>query len=161
MGRFMFIFAQITSASQEGSRFGSENPIQVIKREDGTGSYADVLLVDNTVDCNIVTKAWDRMVMVPRGGHWDDPAGGGVDITVAYDGGTETTPCNCTITSTNADFSVGSDRVRVTAIYRFHFLTGILDRFVPAAGLPMQMTSARTILRDQHTQPASPQCETP
>jgi len=174
MGRFMFIFTQVTAAAEEGARFGSENPIQVIQQQDaGLGGYPVSLQVPNPpapgADCNIVTRGWQRLVLIPWGGHWDDPANGGandgVDITVDFDGGDENTTCSCkpfpNDTTTPVDFSVGSDRVVVTAIYHFHFLTGILDRFVPATGLPVQMTAARTILRSQASQPTNPQCETP
>jgi hypothetical protein len=165
IGRFMFIFTQITAAAQEGARFGSENPIQVIQAiDDGGNDYAAVLHANN--GCNIVDKAWERLVLVPKGGHWDDPPGGandGVDITVEFDNGTPGGTCACAATFDNPPviFNSGDDRVLVTATYKFHFLTGILDRFVPATGLPISVKSARTILRGQQTQPASPQCETP
>jgi hypothetical protein len=45
-------------------------------------------------------------------------------------------------------FQVGYHRVVVQALYQFHPLTGILDRFMPN-GLNIQMISARTILSNQ------------
>jgi hypothetical protein len=161
MGRFMFIFTQITAAAEEGARFGSENPIQVIQAIDDSSGVYGVGHANN--DCNIVTKAWERLVLVPKGGHWATPPLSGVNVEVAYDGGTSTTPCNdqCDLNAPGVSFSAGRDRVRVTAWYQFHFLTGILDRFVPASGLRIEMTSARTILRNQRTQPTAPTCETP
>jgi len=142
LGRMMFIFSQVASAAQEGARFGSAVPLQVATAaEDSGGAYSPHVPAGNP--CSIISQARARVTLL---------APTDVDIYVWYDDGDPTH-----VVTSVPPFNAGEHRVVVQAVYSFHFLTGILDRFIPS-GLPIQMISARTILYNEETMPTNPTC---
>jgi len=150
MGRFLFIFSQVSSAAQEGSRYGSTHPRSVIDQaEDGGGSYhagAVPVGAHNPSPCNIVTQARRRVVMVPT--NPSDPDR--MQVYVSWDNGN---PGTLKDPWGGAGLQPFQDRVVVTAVYRFHFMIGLFDRFTPG-GLPIQMVSSRTVMADETNAPA-------
>jgi hypothetical protein len=148
MGRFMFIFSQVASASQEGTRYAVSHPreIEDPARDPGTSgcSYPCGLVEDggaHSADpCNIIYQAKSKVVLVPTTG------AGGVSVEVGYDDGNGTTVNPFSLTA-NPSLSSGTVRAVVTATYQIHFLVGIFDRFIPN-GLAVRMVSARTIPND-------------
>jgi len=151
MGRMMFIWTQLTSAAQEGTRYGLAHPLEVISvADDGGNAYPCTAHNDNP--CNIVAQSRSRVVLLNA---HDD-----VHVEVAFDNGSgaKIDPwrgqmgCNPTVLPT---FNVGADRVVVTTTYQFHFLIGIFDNFAPN-GLRLQMVSARTVMANEQRPPTIP-----
>jgi hypothetical protein len=149
MGRLMFIFSQISSAAQEGTRYGATHPLEIISAgRDGLNTYPAVAHSDDP--CNIVAQAQARVVLI-------NPMDVGVEV--GYDQGNPNPPYYPI--PTNGDppnFVVGRDRVVVTTTYQFHFAVGILDRILPANGLTVQMVSARTIGNNETSVPPPGSC---
>jgi len=147
MGRLMFIFSQISSAAQEGTRYGATHPLEIISTaRDGLNTYPAIAHSDDP--CNIVAQAQARVVLLnPRD----------VGVEVGYDTGNPTPPYY-PISGGAANFVVGRDRVVVTTTYQFHFVVGILDKVLPASGLTVQMVSARTINNNETSVPNPPTC---
>lgn len=135
MGRLMFIFSQVSSAAQEAARFGASYPLQVATHGEDSGNAYTYHVTPNGNPCTIIAQGRAKVTLL-------DPTD--VQIFVWYDDGSNGTA----ITSGLPPFQVGYHRVVVQAVYTFHPLTGILDRFMPN-GLPIQMISARTILSDE------------
>jgi hypothetical protein len=142
MGRMMFIWTQLTSAAQEGARYGLTHPIEITSP--GDPSYP--CTASNLDPCNIISQARARLVLVPTDTvavevGYENGSGQRIDPWTGYSG--------C---SDYPTFSVGSDRVVVTTTYQFHFLVGIMDNFAPN-GLRMQMVAARTVMNDEERPP--------
>jgi Flp pilus assembly protein TadG len=136
LGRLMFIFSQVSSAAQEASRFGASYPLQVATQTEGA-SYPYHVRYTTTppaVLCTMISQGRARVTLLDQTD---------VQIFVWYDDGS-----NGTALTDVPPFQVGYHRVVVQALYQFHPLTGIFDRFMPN-GLNIQMISARTILSNQ------------
>jgi hypothetical protein len=156
MGRMMFIWTQLTSAAQEGARYGMSHPREIIDANDEPPpptpqTYPSA--AHNPDPCNIVTQARRRVVLVPT-----DTIG----VEVGYDNsqGQPATPVYPFQNLQHLDFSPTHYRVVVTTTYQFHFLIGIFDNFAPD-GLRMQMVAARTIQVNQTATPGpspTPDC---
>ncbi|HMA33841.1 MAG TPA: TadE family protein [Chloroflexia bacterium] len=144
-GRLMFLFTQVSSAAQEGSRYGFTHPLELISTADDGPPQAYPPITHNNNPCNVVAQARSRVVLVPP----QD-----VDVTMGYDGGDQNTPMQGVI----ANYSVGVDRIVVTTTYHFHFLLPLFDAFVPPSGLPLTMVSARTIGNNEQTPPTPGAC---
>ena len=149
MGRLMFIFSQISSAAQEGTRYGATHPLEIISAAaDGLNTYPAIAHSDDP--CNIVAQARARVVLLNPND---------VSVVVGYDTGNPNPPYYPI--PNNGDppnFVVGRDRVVVTTTYQFHFVVGILDNILPASGLGVQMVSARTINNNETSVPSSGSC---
>lgn len=150
--RMMFMFSQVTSAAEEGVRWGIFHPLQVISHEDDQGSQSyPTLLYQDVQPCNIVSQAMQRVTLIPTHGNPN------LHVYVSYDGGAAGVPVTHPIgwNATSADFVPGKDRVVVHVVYDFHFLVGILDDIIPN-GLAVQMKAARTIQINEQIQPPEP-----
>jgi TadE-like protein len=146
MGRLMFIFSQISSAAQEGTRYGSTHPLEIISQAaDGLNTYPAIAHSDDP--CNIVAQARARVVLLNPND---------VGVVVGYDTG-DSAPYY-PISGGSANFIPARDRVVVTTTYQFHFVVGILDTILPANGLTVQMVSARTITNNETSVPPAGSC---
>ena len=137
MGRLMFIFSQISSAAQEGTRYGATHPLEIISSAaDGLNTYPAIAHSDDP--CNIVAQARARVVLLSPND---------VGVVVGYDTGNPDPPYY-PVSNDSANFVVGRDRVVVTTTYQFHFVVGILDTILPANGMTVQMVlnAANTVL---------------
>src|SRR5205823_3323512 len=117
--RMMFIWSQVTSAAQEGTRYGVTHPREITDISDP--SYPAGLVPNGAHwydPCTIVAQARARVVLI-------DPDG--VSVEVGYDDGTNT------VQPFTDGFVVGVDRVVVTTTYQFHFVIGLLDQVLPAS----------------------------
>jgi len=155
MGRFLFIFSQVSAAAQEGVRYGATHPREVISTADDgtntypTGSYTQPSYgAHNGNPCNIVAVARSKVVLI-------SPSL--VQIGVGYDTGVYTNGRTLDVSFFGA-LSPGNPsfggktipvnaRVVVTATYPFHFMLGMFDRLIPN-GINVRMISARTITQD-------------
>jgi Flp pilus assembly protein TadG len=147
MGRLMFIFSQISSAAQEGTRYGATHPLEIISAAaDGLNTYPAIAHSDDP--CNIVAQARARVVMLNPND---------VGVVVGYDTGNPSPPYY-PVSDDSANFVVGRDRVVVTTTYQFHFVVGILDTILPASGLTVQMVSARTVNNNETSVPPPGSC---
>ena len=149
MGRLMFIFSQISSAAQEGTRYGATHPLEIISAaRDGGNTYPTIAHSDDP--CNIVAQAQARVVLL-------NPTDVGVEV--GYDQGNPSPPYYPFPGDGGPpNFVVGRDRVVVTTTYQFHFAVGILDKILPANGLTVQMVSARTIGASETSVPPAGSC---
>ncbi len=152
MGRMMFLFSQVASAAQEGTRFGVIHPYQIMPLGDDCSNplctqhaYPVAAHTDNP--CNIVYQGRIRTVLVPTNT---------ISIEVGYDHGDSTSANEFPLVDPPG-FTPGTDRVVVTATYSFHFLTGLIDTFAPS-GIPLRMIAARTIMADEERQPDNVEC---
>src|SRR5690349_7589111 len=75
MGRMLFIWTQLASAAQEGTRYGVTHPLEIID-PGSIGTYP--CTSGNTDPCNIVAQARARVVLL-------DP--NNVSVLVGYDDG--------------------------------------------------------------------------
>jgi Flp pilus assembly protein TadG len=147
MARLMFIFSQVSSAAQEGSRYGSRYPRQITGQAGGGGYPAYSVAAD---PCNIITQARARVVLIGRTD---------VSVEVGYDDGTGNPVNPFASGSPSMTFDPGHNRVVVTTTYTFRPVVGLFDPFMPN-GLPLRMVSARTIQSDQpEPEDISSQCE--
>jgi Flp pilus assembly protein TadG len=147
MGRLMFIFSQISSAAQEGTRYGAAHPLEIISQAaDGLNTYPTIAHSDDP--CNIVAQARARVVLLNPND---------VGVVVGYDTGNPSPPYY-PISDDSANFVVGRDRVVVTTTYQFHFVVGILDKILPASGMTVQMVSARTVGNNETSVPPPGSC---
>lgn len=147
MGRLMFIFSQISSAAQEGTRYGAAHPLEIISQAaDGLNTYPTIAHSDDP--CNIVAQARARVVLLNPND---------VGVVVGYDTGNPSPPYY-PISNDSANFVVGRDRVVVTTTYQFHFVVGILDKILPASGMTVQMVSARTVGNNETSVPPPGSC---
>jgi Flp pilus assembly protein TadG len=157
MGRMMFIFSQVSSAAQEGARYGADHPRQVIRlSDDGTSIYPSGIYTDstsygahtyNTDLCNIVSQARAKVTLINPN---DVAVTVGFD-TGNYNGGYEAPAVSFFGSDGNGNpniINVGSTRVVVTATYQFQFAVGIFDQFFPG-GMPITLVAARTITSDE------------
>lgn len=154
MGRMMFLFTQVSSAAQEGTRFGVIHPYQIVSAADDCGnplcySYPVGAHTDNP--CNIVAQSRARAVLIPTQRLITDTQTPILNIEVGFDKGDSTLLKSLT---TPPGFQAGIDRVVVTASYSMSFLTPLLSNFGP---LNLRMVSARTIMADEEqiTSPVS------
>ncbi len=143
MGRMMFLFSQVASAAQEGTRFGIIHPYQVVSSADDCGDpgcygYPAPAHTDNP--CNIVAQARARTVLIPTQRPITDTQTEILNVEVGFDHGDSTVPKSLT---TPPEFNPGIDRVVVTASYSMSFLSPLLSNFGP---IKLQMVSARTIM---------------
>jgi hypothetical protein len=147
MGRFMFIFSQVASASQEGTRYAVSHPREIIRSVsnapvNGQCPYPCGLVENGGSEsddpCNIIYQARSKVTLIQG-----DPD---VQVEVGYDDGNGNT-VNPFPLNASPSFSSGSVRVVVTATYQFRFLLGLFDRFWPQ-GMDVRMVSARTIPND-------------
>jgi Flp pilus assembly protein TadG len=136
MARLMFIFSQVSSAAQEGTRYGSRYPRQITGVSGGGGYPAYSYAAD---PCNIISQARARIVLI---------APTDVSVEVGYDNGAGTAVNPFASGSSTMTFEPGQNRVVVTTTYTFRPVVGLFDPFMPN-GLPLRMVSARTIQSDQ------------
>jgi len=153
MGRMMFLFSQVASAAQEGTRFGVIHPYQIVSSIDDCGApicygYPEPAHTDNP--CNIVAQARARTVLIPTQRPISDTQSEILNVEVGFDHGDLT---HTMALQTPPGFMPGTDRVVVTASYSMTFMTPLLSSFGP---IKLQMVSARTIMQDQEEQVAAP-----
>lgn len=142
MGRLLFIFSQVSSAAQEGTRYGAAHPRQVISTaDDGLNAYpagpwnqqtGGHWGAHNDNPCNIVAAARAKVVLI--NGH-------DVDVVVGFDDGSDHP-----VDFWSASVIPPGTRTVVTATYQFHFMLGLFDSFLPGGGLRVPMVSARTVM---------------
>jgi Flp pilus assembly protein TadG len=154
MGRFLFTYSVISSAAQEGSRYGIIRPRYLFDGNSRATSVARGTAVATRVtvpngNCNVVSKTLEKANGIPR----ED-----IKVAVWVDTGNGTP---IAITDSNyQQIIIKENRIVVQASYNFHFLFPLLDRLAPN-GINVTMNSARTMQSDGvETVPgALPPCE--